>query len=173
MSRCECCSADLAKNGFASPPASPPKNRCAKLAPPPPPPPPPANFEPQRQPIARKQTRQLETAPLGTRPPPPAGLEAEIWQYVSDRPAPVEWQPGCVIPSFASLSDKRELTPRKSPQQLLRPRIRLPLLPRPVRHPLRARLHTRRGRAAFVGAYSGRTAGLARQEDARVDEREV
>ncbi|KAJ8292135.1 hypothetical protein OF846_004464 [Rhodotorula toruloides] len=96
--------ADLAKNGFASPPASPPKNRCAKLAPPPPPPPPPANFEPQRQPIARKQTRQLETAPLGTRPPPPAGLEAEIWQYVSDRPAPVEWQPGFYARAFAFLS---------------------------------------------------------------------
>ncbi|BGP10952.1 hypothetical protein JCM10049v2_006846 [Rhodotorula toruloides] len=102
--------ADLAKNGFTSPPASPPKNRNARLAPPPPPPLPPtppapsADLRPQRQAVIRKQTRQLETAPLRTRPPPPAGLEAEVWQYVSDRPAPVEWQPGFYARAFAFLS---------------------------------------------------------------------
>ncbi|BGP34935.1 hypothetical protein JCM10296v2_006759 [Rhodotorula toruloides] len=95
--------ADPMKNGITSPPASPPKNRVAKLAPPPPPPPPPpaapADYEPRRLPNGPKQTRQLDSPSSSS-----AELDAEVWQFVSDRPAPVEWQPGFYARVFAFLS---------------------------------------------------------------------
>ncbi|BGP03038.1 hypothetical protein NBRC10513v2_006763 [Rhodotorula toruloides] len=96
--------ADPVKNGITSPPVSPPKNGKAKLAPPPPPPPPPlpappADYEPRRLSNGPKPTRQLETPPSS-----PAELEVEVWQFVSDRPAPVEWQPGFYARAFAFLS---------------------------------------------------------------------